>query len=185
MQTSKVQVAGEVAGAGRLGLGSNGGVFGLDGPAHLWRFDARRRALERKLVALPPGAWGKAPLFWARTKVNGLLYTADGDGQLFSFLEASGFSAPLGKTPLAPAGPMAVTLDGRVFGFCGQELATLFCYDPRRGEVAALGVAASVIERRRYGYVFGDAVTGRDGEILFGEDDDFGHLWLYFPKIVA
>ena len=45
-----------------------------------------------------------------------------------------------------------------------------------------LGVAVSVLERRRYGYVFGDAVTGRDGQIFFGEDDDLGHLWLYFPR---
>ena len=28
-------------------------------------------------------------------------------------------------------------------------------------------------------------VTGRDGEIIFGENDDLGHLWLYFPKIEA
>jgi hypothetical protein len=46
-----------------------------------------------------------------------------------------------------------------------------------------LGVAESVLERRRYGYVFGDAVIGRDGQIIFGEDDDLGHLWLYFPRI--
>jgi hypothetical protein len=43
----------------------------------------------------------------------------------------------------------------------------------------------SLFQRRRYGYVFGDAVTGRDGEIIFGEDDDGGHLWLYFPRIQA
>jgi hypothetical protein len=24
---------------------------------------------------------------------------------------------------------------------------------------------------------------GRDGQIIFGEDDDLGHLWLYFPRI--
>ena len=30
---------------------------------------------------------------------------------------------------------------------------------------------------------FGDAVTGRDGQIFFGEDDDLGHLWIYFPSI--
>jgi hypothetical protein len=35
------------------------------------------------------------------------------------------------------------------------------------------------------GYVFGDAVTGRNGEIVFGEDDDGGHLWIYFPQIQA
>jgi hypothetical protein len=78
-----------------------------------------------------------------------------------------------------------VTFDGRVFGFCGDELAKMFCYDPGRREVANLGVAMSVIERRRYGYTFGDAVTGREGEIVFGEDDDGGHVWLYFPRIQA
>ena len=78
---------------------------------------------------------------------------------------------------------MAVTHDGRVFGFCGEELAKMFCYDPARGEVRNLGVAVSILETRRYGYVFGDAVTGRDGQIYFGEDDHLGHLWLYFPSI--
>ncbi len=43
------------------------------------------------------------------------------------------------------------------------------------------GAAVSVFERRRYGYEFAVAVVGPDGEILWGEDDDLGHLWLYFP----
>ena len=60
----------------------------------------------------------------------------------------------------------------------------MFCYDPG-AEIADLGVAVSLFERRRYGYVFGDAVMGRDGEIIFGENDDGGHLWLYFPRIQA
>jgi hypothetical protein len=59
----------------------------------------------------------------------------------------------------------------------------MFCYDPAARTVANLGVAVSVLERRRYGYVFGDAVTGRDGEIIFGEDDNGGHVWMYFPRI--
>lgn len=183
LETPKIQVAGEAPGLGRIAAGSKGDVFGFDGTSHLWRFDPRTRALERKAVALPAGSWEKAPGIWARNKLSGLLYTADGDGQLFSFHEDHGFSQALGKTMLSPAGPMAVTLDGRVFGFCGAELAKMFCYDPGRGEVTNLGVAVSVLERRRYGYVFGDAVTGRDGELIFGEDDDLGHLWLYFPKI--
>ena len=78
---------------------------------------------------------------------------------------------------------MAVTFDGRVFGFCGDEIARMFCYDPDAGCVTDLGVAVSVIQRRRYGYVFGDAVVGREGEIIFGENDNQGHLWLYFPRI--
>jgi hypothetical protein len=78
---------------------------------------------------------------------------------------------------------MAVTFDGRLFGFCGDEIAKMFCYSPRDGALTDLGVAASVLERRRYGYVYGDAVTGRDGEIVFGENDYGGHVWLYFPRI--
>jgi hypothetical protein len=64
-------------------------------------------------------------------------------------------------------------------------MAKMFCYDPGREKIANLGVAAFVFERRCYGYVFGDAVIGRDDEIIFGEDDDSGHLRLCFPGIQA
>jgi hypothetical protein len=183
--SSKIEIVGEVPGCGRVAQTSAGSIVGLDGTTHLWRYAPGTRRLQRKAFALPEGAWGTAPLLWARNKQTGLLYTADGDGHLFSFDEAGGFSRPLGQTMLKPVGPMAVTFDGRVFGFCGPELAKMFCYDPAGGEVTNLGVALSVIERRRYGYVFGDAVTGRDGQIIFGENDNLGHLWLYFPKIKA
>jgi hypothetical protein len=185
MTTLKIQVVGEAPGYGRLAVSSKGGIIGQDGMGHLWRFDTQTRTLQRKAFKLPYGAWDKAAVLWARTRPGGLLYVADADGQLFSFDEDRGFSGSLGKTPLAPVGPMAITFDGRVFGFCGDGIAKMFCYDPGRGEMSTLGVAASVFERRRLGYVFGDAVTGRDGEIIFGEDDDGGHLWLYFPRIQA
>jgi hypothetical protein len=181
--SSKVAIAGELPGKGRIGRTSTGSLVGLDGDSHLWRYDPRTGSLKRNAFALPAGSWGKAPFLWARDKETGLLYTADGDGRLFSFEEGKGFSRPLGQTMLKPVGPMAVTFDGRVFGFCGPELAKMFCYDPAGGKVTNLGVALSVFERRRYGYVFGDAVTGRDGQIVFGEDDNLGHLWLYFPRI--
>jgi len=181
-----VDIVGEIQGAGRLAVGSKGSIFGLDEGDYLWRYDvAIPGKIERKAVRLPEGVWDTAPVMWARDTRSGLLYTADGEGKLFSFSEEEGFSSRLGRTPLAPVGPMAVTLDGRVFGTYGTELSRLFGYHPSRREVTDLGVAVSVIERRRYGYTFGDAVVGRDGEILFGEDDDLGHLWLYFPKIEA
>ena len=185
MATFKVQVVAEVPGSGRLAGGSKGGIIGRDGMGHLWRFDTQTRTLQPKAFELPYGSWDKAGFVWARPRQRGLLYVADADGNLFSFDEERGFSASLGKTPLAPVGPMAITFDGRVFGFCGDGIAKMFCYDPGRGEMITLGVAASVFERRRLGYIFGDAVTGRDGEIIFAEDDDGGHLWLYFPKIQA
>lgn len=185
MESGKIKLVGEVPGHGRVAVGSKGGIFGQDGPAHLWRFDVAGGKVERKAVALPAGAWDKAPLTWAKDHHSGTLYTADADGQLFSLDEDRGFSGPLARTLLAPVGPMAATHDGRVFGFCGPEMAKMFCYNPRTREATNLGVALSVLERRRYGYVFGDAVTGRDGQIIFGEDDDLGHLWLYFPRIQA
>ena len=184
MRTGKIKIVGEVEASGRLGLGSESRVFGLDGEDYLWRYDPVTGRLQRRAFRLPRGDWGGAPLMWARDEISGLLYTADDQGNLFSFSEGRGFSERLGQTPLAPVGPMAVTHDGRVFGACGEEISRLFCHDPILGETQDLGVAVSVIERRRYGYKFGDAVVGRDGEIIFGEDDDLGHLWLYFPKIV-
>jgi outer membrane protein assembly factor BamB len=183
IETGKIKIVDEVPGSGRLAVGSKGGIFGQDGSAHLWRYDVASGKLEREAVALPAGAWGKVPLTWAKDHHSGLLYTADADGQLFSLDEERGFSGSLARTLLAPVGPMAVTHDGRVFGFCGPEMAKMFSYNPRTREATNLGVAVSVLERRRYGYVFGDAVTGRDGQIIFGEDDDLGHLWLYFPRI--
>jgi hypothetical protein len=185
IEGGSIKVVGEVPGSGRLALGSKGGVFGQDGSAHLWRYDVGSGKIERQVIAFPEGAWGKVPLTWAKDHHSGLLYTADADGNLFSLDEERGFSGPLARTLLAPVGPMAVTHDGRVFGFCGPEMAKMFCYNPRTREATNLGVAVSVLERRRYGYVFGDAVTGRDGQIVFGEDDDLGHLWLYFPRIQA
>ena len=185
LKSSRIQVIERVAGDGRIALASGGGIVGRDGSGHLWRFDPKSRALERRAYVLPDGAWDKNPLVWSRLNPKGLLYTADGAGRLFSFDEDKGFSAPLGRTMLAPVGPMASTFDGRLFGFCGPELAKMFCCDPAAGTVSNLGVAVSVLERRRYGYVFGDAVAGRDGQLYFGENDNLGHLWIYFPKIKA
>ena len=183
IEVGKIAVVGDVPDIGRIAVGSNGGVLGQDGPAHLWRYDAASRSIARRAVKLPEGRWDKSPLTWAKDHHNGLLYTADADGKLFSLDEERGFSPVLGRTLLAPVGPMAVTHDGRAFGFCGSEMAKMFCYNPATRTVTNLGVAVSVLERRRYGYLFGDAVTGRDSQIVFGEDDDLGHLWLYFPKV--
>ena len=179
----KIELVGDVPGNGRIGVGSKGGIVGRDTSDDLWRYDTKSGKIERHAVKLPEGAWDKLPLTWAKDHHSGLLYTADANGNLFSFDEEHGFSVPLGRTLLAPVGPMAVTHDGRVFGFCGPEMAKMFCYNPATHAVTNLGVAVSVLERRRYGYVFGDAVTGRDGQIIFGEDDDLAHLWLYFPRI--
>ena len=180
LESKLIAVAGEAPGRGRLAAGQSG-IFGQDDGSTLWRFDTASGEIRRGTIELPNGDWTRS-MRWARDRQRGHFFTADGAGQLFSFDESK-FHL-IGKTHLAPVGPMAVSPDGRLFGFCGDEMANLFCCDPASGKVANLGVAASVLEKRRYGYQFGDAVTGRDGEIVFGEDDNGGHLWLYFPRIV-
>jgi hypothetical protein len=183
LESSTVGIIGEISGAGKVAVGSNGNIFGLDDKNSLWRYAPSDGTLSRHAITLPQGSWKTVPLIWAKSPANGTLYTADGDGRLFSFTEEAGFSAPLANAALTPVGPMAVTLDGRVFGACGKGISKFFCYNPATREISTMGGAVSVIERRRYGYEFGDAVVGRDGELMFGEDDDLGHLWLYFPKI--
>lgn len=180
IESGRISVVGEAPGRGQLSK-SRGGVFGQDEGARLWRYDVATGQIERGAVNLPDGDWN-GPIRWANDRHSDLLFTADATGRLFSFDEGS--FRLLGRTHLAPVGPIAVTPDGRLFGFCGEEMANLFCCDTVSGSVSSLGVAASVLEQRRYGYKFGDAVTGPDGEIVFGEDDNGGHLWLYFPKIM-
>jgi hypothetical protein len=182
--TARVSVVGEVAGKGRLALRADNTVLGMDQGETLWAYDLGTKTFSRQAIALPPGNWDLPALMWARDPVEGTLYTADAEGALFALDQGGGWICRA-RTPIAPVGPMAVTLDGRLFGTMGEGMSKLFGYDPASGEVTALGVAVSVFERRRYGYSFGDAVVGRDGEIVFGEDDDLGHLWLYFPRIQA
>jgi hypothetical protein len=184
VDSGKIEVVHELPGRGRIAL-AKARVYGQDGSSYLWEYDPESRRIRREAVRLPEGSWAKSHLSWARENRSGMLYTADASGTVFSFDEERGFSGPLGRTLLAPVGPCAVTHDGRLFGFCGAEMSKMFCYDPSRSQVSNLGVAVSVLERRRYGYSFGAAVTGRDGQIIFGEDDDLGHLWLYFPRIAA
>ena len=185
LEEGEPQVIAEIPGAPRLAAGASGSIFGLDDGRALWRLDPATATLERNAVPLPQGTWGAAPLVWAKDPTSATLYTADADGRLFAFTEGQGFRGPLGQTRYAPVAAMAVTLDGRLFGVCGEGIGRLFCLDPARGELSDLGCAVSVIQRRRYGYQFADAALGRDGQVYFAEDDDLGHLWIYFPRIAT
>ena len=146
----------------RLARTANDCIVGVAGNT-LWRYTVASGFVPQA-ISLPAGDWHGLSWRWAQDPSNSLLYLADEAGQLYSYSNNTGFSACLGQIPQTPVGPMAVTYDGRLFGACGSELANLFCYDTAVGSMRNLGVAASVIERRRYGYAFGAAIVGRDGE---------------------
>lgn len=181
--TRTIEMAGACETSGRLAVTASGCVVGCNGGDALWEFDPAAGRLRRKAHPLPLGYWEGAQLVWGRDARDGTLYTADADGMLFSFHEGVGFSPPLGRAPAAPVNALALTCDGRLFGHGGAEMGRLFRWNPGSGEMRDLGVAVSTLERRRYGYVFADALTGRDGQIYFAENDGGGHLWLYFPRI--
>lgn len=180
--SGKTKIVASLSGRSRLARGSKGVIYGIDEASSLWRYDPVGAKLERRAVPLPAGDWAGSQ-YWARDMVTEALYTADADGRLFSLDGNSRFSGPLAALPVRPGGPMAVTLDGRLYGTFGEGMSMLFCYNPDTQELKTLGVAVSVLERRRYGYSFGAAAVGRDGQIFFGEDDNLGHLWIYFPSI--
>ena len=182
LAAGEVNVVGKVPGNGQLAVDADGRVLGRDEGDALWVYEPEANRLERGALSLPAGSWDGVDLRWARDARDGRLMTADGDGRLFAYRPGR-WSECVGQIGTAPVGPMAITCDGRLFGFSGEGMSRLFRYDPDLNELDDLGVAASVFERRRYGYSFGDAVVGRDGQIIFGEDDDLGHLWIYFPRI--
>lgn len=181
--SGKVEVLGEVNGVGRVGAGLDGGVYGWDEGDTLWRYDVSSRKLVRRVCQLPAGQWTNGPRCWAVDAATGTLYTADGAGSVFALSPADGLFWLIGRATLTPVSAMAVTLDGRVFGFCGEGVSRMFRWCPDDGGIGDVGSAVSVIERRRYGYQFADAAVGADGQIYFAENDDLGHLWVYFPAI--
>ena len=198
--TGKVSIAGEAPGRGRIVLGRDA-VFGVDDGGKLWSYEISSGKLQRSAVNLPSGDWSDgASIRWACDRKSGAIAVADTSGRLFLFEERSGDFRRVAQTHLAPVYAMALTPDGRIFGGCGDEIGNLFVCDPSSGasptavappvgvspasaSARNLGVAASVLEQRRYMYLYGDAVVGRDGEIVFAENDNGGHLWLYFPKL--
>ncbi len=175
--------AGIVPDSGGLLPGDPDGVYGLDKNHSLWRYEPASNTLERKVVPMPEGCRVTRTMCWARDPNDGTCYLADGAGTLFPFMGVHGFGRDIGRTRLTPVNAMSVTHDGRLIGSCGDGIGRFFVYSPRNGKVKDIGVAVSVLETRRYGYQFGGAVTGRDGEIYFGEKDQNGHLWIYFPRI--
>ena len=197
--SGKVSVVGEVPGRGRMRVWNNTKVYGLDHGADLWRYDSQTGQLQRSAVSLPNhGDWSDgAAIRWAGDP-KWEVAVADSGGKIFASTQEGQFQL-VAQTHLSPVHTMAMAPDGRIFGGCGDEIGNLFVCDrggrnptpvappvgssPATAAARNLGVAASVFEQRRYMYQYGDAVVGRDGEIIFAENDNGGHLWVYFPQV--
>ncbi len=170
------------ASAGRLCALGDGTVLGFDGTGALWRCRPAERALDAAVVKLPSSFGDPAAAHWAADRAGRFVYVISGSGTLFRL--ENGALAEKARFTVTPVTTAAATQDGRLFAFAGEGIAHFHIYDPRANSLRELGAAVSVFERRRYGYAFAAAAPGVSGEIFFGEDDDLGHLWLYFPAIL-
>jgi hypothetical protein len=175
-----------------LVVGHDGAVYGTAALGELWRFGTNTCGLGKLGLCIPSVA-SRAVRNQADSLAldprSGLIYGGGtADGVLFVFDPRARTVRSLGK-PNCNRGVkgMAVTNDGRVFGMTGRsgEIAHLFCIEPATHEVKDLGLVASVLESRRFGYEFTCGVANQDGHIFFGEHDRGGHVWLYCPAIEA
>ena len=160
----------------RLVTNADGTVYAL-GTGHLWVADNKGG---RRLASLPHGSWGAGTACITSSPDARRLFLADSEGRLFGYHLPGKRFLRLGRAPLSPVHCLAVTPDGRLYGSCGAEIQHIFC---RAGRVRDLGIAASVIGRRRYGYEFAAALAAPDGRLYFAEHDRGGHLWVYFPPL--
>ena len=174
----------------RLAVNVRGQVFGSGFGGSIWCFDPVRGVIDKwaQTLACGPGREGYSyAAGWACDHQRNWLYASSTADGTLSVLDCEARTVrSLGQVDaFSPVAAMSVTHDGRLFGVAGgaDDIGRLFTYDPDRGELKDLGICVSVLGARVYGFVFGAAVTGCDGEILLGEADNISHLWIYYPSI--
>jgi hypothetical protein len=165
-------------------------LIGTNFDGKIWQFDLDLEFFLQTDSLLPCAAgreFHNQVQTWAVDERREIIYgSTTADGFLFSYDPRENTIRSLGKPAVSRAiNCLAVTHDGRLFGLTGQpdEISHLFCFNPDTHEFRDLGVPVSVFNERAYGYHFQSAVTGRDGEIIFGQAERVSHLWLYFPAI--
>ncbi|MCZ7646752.1 MAG: hypothetical protein M5U26_15940 [Planctomycetota bacterium] len=142
LPSGEVHVVGPVSSIRRFGralaLGTDGLVYGTGTEGRFWRFDPAARKLEHTDLYVP-GLTGRAyhndAECLAVDRARGVLYGAGaGDGVLFAYDLRAGTLRSLGKpTCYRGVRGLAVTRDGRLFGFSGREgdVGRLFLLRPR------------------------------------------------------
>ncbi|MDD5484173.1 MAG: hypothetical protein PHP98_11090 [Kiritimatiellae bacterium] len=169
--------------------GGTGTVYGAAGCGRIFKYEPDTGRVEDTPFALPSlkgrEAYNRVDA-WTQDGQSGLIYGGTIDGILFAFDPRAGDIRCLGK-PIDQmrVRALAVGNDGRVFGVGGEpgKCCHLFVYEPERHELRDLGVLLATMETPWYGYEIDCAVTGRDGEIYFGESDRISNLFIYYPPI--
>lgn len=193
IKNSEVVVKGKIDETGeftkKIVVDNNGIVYGACGNGKIVRYDPERGVIE-KLNMYAPSLKGREIYncvdCWAADEKTNIIYGGTVDGILFVLYPEEEKIICLGK-PLDQTRIRALTVgkDGRVFGIGGEhgKCCHLFVYEPETRQLRDLGVLLATVETPWYGYEFEAGVTGRDGEIYFGESDRISHLFIYFPAI--
>ena len=114
----------------------------------------------------------------------GRIAAGTADGGLIFLDSASGEIDDCGRPGRMPRLASIVEAhDGRLFGIAGEEddLSHLVCYDPQEHRWEDLELLACQGDFPWTAYRIGPLAVGARGEIIAGEDDRFGHLFLYHP----
>jgi hypothetical protein len=195
LDSNKVKWVDRVGGArealGKLTIDARGIVYGSGACGRLFRFDPDHERVEFTKWSAPSlkgrEAYNKVEA-WALDESTGLIYGGTIDGILFEFDPRNGGIVCLGK-PIDQmrTRTLAVGNDGRVYGVGGEvgKCCHLFVYEPGTRQLRDLGVLLATLDRPWYGYEIECSVTGRDGEIYFGENDRLSSLFIYYPPVAA
>jgi len=142
-----------------------------------------------RLGCLLPCRRGKAYLARASSFVvsrTGRIYGGTEDGYLFSFDPGGRDLISHGRANDIPdLHCLAEGADGVIYGMIGRgpDISHLVSYHPARGEWLDLGVFTSYGRYPRTAYQVGAIAAGKDGQIVVGEKDRLGHVFIYHPPV--
>lgn len=169
-----------------------GVIYGTGFLGRIWQYDPTTDTFEQWAESIACGA-GRASYNRASSlafdPVRRVLYAAsEADGTLSAIDLQPRRVRSLGQVDsMQPVYALTTTTDGRVYGITGDADNTgrMFVYDPAGPQLRELGLCASVLGARVYGFTFRSATQWRDGAMIFGEADAVSHVWVYFPALAT
>jgi hypothetical protein len=153
-------------------------VFAMDADGKIYQLDTTDLTLSNLNLSVPDFDGVSAVL-----PVGGKdVILGDGQGRAFRFNSDNKSLNFVFQTPVSLIKSFAGLLDKIVYIFYGDGIGRYGRFNLETGEFADLGCVVSVLETKRYAYTFACSVSGKDGEIYWGENDRNGHLWVYYPS---